>query len=360
MGRRVTLTSRDRVNRMFMRREQDRIPRCDTFWPETVDRWRSEGLQGDAGTALKRLECDLHGISWISPQIFPGREELVAEDEQTKVIRDGFGKTVRYWKGRSGTPEHLGFDCETREIWEQQYKPRLLRNPLQLKLAELKQHYCEAGERWSYLAGVEPFELSRYVMGDEITLIAMCEDPEWIADFARVYTDVCLKHFDAIYDAGVHTDGLWIYGDMAYNHATVCSPSHYRELIWPQHKRLVDWAHARGMKFIFHTDGDVNGVIDLYLSAGIDCLQPLEAKANMDVRVLAPRYGDRLALFGNINVMTMATNNLEKIEAEIASKFAAGKATRGYMYHSDHSVPPSVSWQTYQQIIGLVDKYGWY
>jgi uroporphyrinogen decarboxylase len=114
------------------------------------------------------------------------------------------------------------------------------------------------------------------------------------------------------------------------------------------------------MRFIFHTDGDVNGVMDLYLEAGFDCLQPLEAKANMDVRRLCPRYGDRMAFFGNIDVMTMATNDLARIEAEIVAKFAAGKATQGYIYHSDHSIPPSVSWETYQGIMRLVDRYGWY
>ena len=30
------------------------------------------------------------------------------------------------------------------------------------------------------------------------------------------------------------------------------------------------------------------------------------------------------------------------------------------MYHSDHSVPPQVSWQTYQALIGFLDKYGTY
>jgi uroporphyrinogen decarboxylase len=131
-------------------------------------------------------------------------------------------------------------------------------------------------------------------------------------------------------------------------------------LIWPQHKRLVDWAHGRGMKFIYHTDGDVNGVMDLYVQAGFDCLQPLEAKASMDIRKLCPKYGNRMSFFGNIDVMVMATNDLEKIEAEIAGKLAAGKATKGYVYHSDHSVPPQVSWDTYQFIIDCLKRYGRY
>ena len=74
----------------------------------------------------------------------------------------------------------------------------------------------------------------------------------------------------------------------------------------------------------------------------------------------APAYGNRLAMFGNIDVMKMATNDLGLIEEEMRTKFAAGMATRGYAYHSDHSVPPQVSWDTYQAIIGFVERYGTY
>jgi len=59
-------------------------------------------------------------------------------------------------------------------------------------------------------------------------------------------------------------------------------------------------------------------------------------------------------------VMVMGSNDKERIEHEIATKFASGMATKGYAYHSDHSVPPLVSWQTYQFIMQLIDRYGWY
>jgi uroporphyrinogen decarboxylase len=198
------------------------------------------------------------------------------------------------------------------------------------------------------------------MIGDEIAMIGMAEDPEWIRDISSTFCDVTLQNLDACMATGIRPDGLWIYGDMAFKTATFCSPEMYRDIIWPDHKRLAEWAHAHRMKIIFHTDGDVNGVMDLYLKAGFDCLQPLECKANMDITKLCPAYGDKMAFFGNINVMVMKDNDLAAIEQEIKTKFAAGKKTRGYVYHSDHSVPPQVSWQTYQGVIELVKKHGNY
>ena len=356
------LTGRERVDRAMEHRNQDRVPRFESFWDETILRWEKEGLRGGKRAVLDLLDTDFHGLNWLWPQVYPGQEEVMEEDDETRVIRDGQGKVIRYWKSKSGTPEHIGFGCETREIWQETYKPALLDTGLQVDPDAIVRSYRDGRKkgRWCHLTSVEPFEETRSVLGDEITLMAMAEDPEWIQDVAVTFTDQVIRNLDAVMATGIQPDGLWIYGDMAFNHSTMCSPAMYRDLIWPDHKRLADWAHAHRMKFIYHTDGDVNGVLDLYAEAGFDCLQPLESKANMDIRKLAPVYGDRFTFFGNIDVMKMITNDLGLIEEEIATKFPAGMEHRGYIYHSDHSIPPQVSWETYQGIIKLVDKHGRY
>lgn len=347
---------------MFARQDHDRVPRHDSYWPETVARWQREGLQWDDKDALRLLGADFQTLCWSWPAPFPGQREVLSQDHETETVRDDWGGIARFWKGRSGTPEHIGFGCDTREDWETTYRAAMLAAPNQinLKLAALRWQEGRALGKWTHLTGVEGFEALRRLIGDENCLIAMIEDPEWIRDIVKVHTEVVLRSFEAILAEGVQPDGLWIYGDMAYNHATMCSPAMYRELVWPFHKQMADWAHERGMKVIYHTDGRVSGVLDLYIEAGFDCLQPIEAKAGMDIREFAPTHGDRLAMFGNIDVMKMGTNDLDIIEEEIRTKFAAGKAVRGYMYHSDHSVPPQVSWATYKAIIGFVEHYGNY
>ena len=358
----TALTSRERVNRMMERREQDRIPRHESFWPETLTRWEGEGLVGGREAVLEKLGSDFADVGWCWPAPFPGEERMVSETDETKVMRDQHGKLVRYWKHKSGTPEHLGFECDTKEVWEKTFKPAMLEKWLQYDIPAAKERFerGHAAGKWTHFTGVEPFEETRAIMGDEISLIAMAMEPEWVEDVAVTFTDIWIRNLDAAYAAGIHPDGLWIYGDMAFKSATMCSPAMYRELIWPQHKRLADWAHSHGMKLIYHTDGDINGVMDLYIEAGFDCLQPLETKASMDIRKLCPAYGDKLSFMGNIDVMKMITNDLGIIEEEIISKFAAGKATHGYCYHSDHSVPPQVSWKTYQAIIEMVKRHGNY
>ena len=356
------LTSRERVNRAMDGRDHDRIPRHESFWTDTINRWTQEGhLTGGQDEALQKLQSDMQGICWQWPSPF-GDQQVLEEDEQTQIVRDHHGKTVRLWKHRMGTPEHIDFGCKTRDDWETVYKPRLLKEGIRTKpddTVELDAK-AKAGDRWSFLAGIEGFEATRTLIGDEIAMIAMMEDPQWIMDISDTVIDLSIQGYEQMLAAGAKPDGLWVYGDMAYNHATMCSPEMYKELLWPGHKRLADWAHSHGMKFIYHTDGDVNGVIDLYVEAGFDCLQPLEAKANMDIRKLCPMYGDALTFFGNIDVMILGSNDLEKVEAEVTEKLAAGMATKRYIYHSDHSIPPSCNFETWQFVIALVERLGWY
>lgn len=343
-------------------RDHDRVPRSETFWDQTLARWVDEGQIGSEAEVWALLENDFGSLCWSWPSPFPGRHEIIEENDQTKVIVDQFGQKARHWKTQAGTPEHLGWECTDRDIWENHFKPAMLKTGLHVDLDVIRQRYqrYQAFDLWTFLAGAESFEMTRKMLGDEVSLMAMALEPDWIADISKVHTDLLIRDYQAILDAGIKPDGIWMYGDMAYNHATMCSPAMYRDLIWPDHKRLADFAHANDMKFIFHTDGDVNGIMDLYLEAGFDALQPLEAKANMDIRKLCPSYGDRLCFFGNIDIMIMATNDLEKIEAEVMGKLKAGMAAGSYIYHSDHSVPVSVDWASWRHVIDLINRHGWY
>ncbi len=365
-----SMTGRERVNAAMQGRDHDRVPRHESLWRDTLERWNQQGtFSGDQQAALDLLGSDFQILCSCWPTPF-AKEEVISRDDQTYTARDMHGKTIRSWLHRAGTPEHIGFGCTSRDDWESTYKPLLLRDGVRNTLASAEEQWqiiptrqwqlAQATGRWAYLAGIEGFEATRALLGDETTMIAMVEDPEWIRDISETYADLVLESNRRIMEAGVRPDGFWIYGDMAYNHATMCSPAMYRELIWPAHKRLCQWAHDHDLKFIYHTDSDVRGVMDLYVEAGFDALQPLEAKANMDIRTLAPTYGDRLTLFGNIDVMIMGANDLDKLEHEVRTKLAAGMATRRYIYHSDHSVPPSCDFPTWQFVIELLDRYGNY
>ncbi len=356
------LTSRQRVQRMMDRQDHDRIPRHDGYWPETLQRWQREGGPGATADALTQLNNDITGICWSWPVPFPGHKEILAQTEQTQDVRDSMGRVVRVWKQQSGTPEHLSFGCDSYERWRTTYAPALRVAPPTVDPAQSLRSSQRDGQAGLYrtLRSPDPFESMRQLVGDEIVLPAMALEPQWIVEMSNLYTDLYLRDYQAILDAGAQAEALWVYGDVGYNHGTFFSPAMYRQLIWPDHVRMCQWAHARGLKFIYHTDGDVRGFMDLFVEGQFDCLQPLEAKANMDVRQLSPSYGGQLSFMGNIDATVLSAGDRARIEHEVLTKLAAGMQQRGYCYHSDHSVPPGVSWSTYRCLIELLDRHGNY
>lgn len=356
-------TSRERVQCAVEHKPHDRVPRFDTFWEDTLKRWASEGLTGGEDGAHEALRADMMRLTpFIWPAPFPNRREILSREGNTVRIRDEWGGIVRQFTDHQTTPEHLAWDCDSKDAWMKVFKPAIMETSMPLDFEDIARRHQRANDRqlWRYIPTVEPFECLRKLIGDEEFMMALIDEPEWIAEIAEVTTTRIIKDLEIVHAHGIRADGLWIYGDLAYNHSTFCSPGLYRELIWSQHRRMCDWAHDRGLKTIYHTDGNAIGVMDLLVQAGVDVLQPLECKANMTIDALYPQYGEHLCFFGNIDVMVLISADLAAIEAEIRNKFTAGMKNNGYIYHSDHSVPPQVSWKLYQQIIHLIDTYGNY
>jgi uroporphyrinogen-III decarboxylase len=59
-------------------------------------------------------------------------------------------------------------------------------------------------------------------------------------------------------------------------------------------------------------------------------------------------------------VTVLLTNDRDAIRAELESKIRAALPYQGYMYHSDHSIPPGVTLATYRRVLDEVRRIGQY
>ncbi len=94
---------------------------------------------------------------------------------------------------------------------------------------------------------------------------------------------------------------VWYGDDLAYTEGLMVSPKVLRKYFFPWIEELAAMAHAAGMPFIMHTDGNVQAVLDDLIALGLNALHPIEPKA-MDLYELKRRYGQKLAFFGNIDL----------------------------------------------------------
>jgi uroporphyrinogen decarboxylase len=310
---------------------------------------------------------DLHmtgGLFDIMP--LRGVNETVEETAEWAIRRNGAGASLKWWKHKSGTPEHIAFRMTSREIWERDYRPHLLgADPARLrdmKNRRKKLARAAAAGKWICFGELFIWELARASMGDVTLYENLLLDPGWIRDYGRVYTDFFKTHFTLAFAELGKPDGVLLAEDLGYRNGLFVSPEVLRELIFPFYAELVSFFHDLGLPVILHSCGSVVDALPLIVEAGFDALNPMERKAHgNDPFLFAERYGERLAFFGGLDARLFETNDSDLIGREI-EKYLAGMKARGarLIFASDHSLSPMVRYETYLRALDVYRRHMWY
>ncbi len=99
-------------------------------------------------------------------------------------------------------------------------------------------------------------------------------------------------------------EAAFIGEDIAFKSGPMIRVSWLEEHYFPRQARVFAALHARGKKVIFHSDGNLNAIMDGLVEAGIDGLNPVEISAGMDLSDLHRRY-PHLVFAGGIDVTNL-------------------------------------------------------
>jgi uroporphyrinogen decarboxylase len=345
------LTSRERIERILKREPVDRIGLCESFWSDTRKAWIEAGdIPADVGFEdlfgfdIARCGC----LNLVADLDF--KPEVIEEDEETSLSRDGNGALMRRHKLHASTPEHVDFTVKDRIGWEEFAKPKLTfdRRRLNFEAYRNARRHAAEKERFFCWTAAHAFELMKNIAGHENMLVGMALDPDWVRDMANTYSRMLVEHMETLFAEEGKPDGIWFYEDMGFKQHPFMSPEMYEEIMLPAHRATFEFAHSLGLPVVVHSCGYVEPLIPGLIEAGMDCLQVMEVKAGMDCRRLKKEYGDRISFIGGIDVRKLYTNDLAQIEQEIMDRVPAMMEGSGYVLHSDHSIPNTVNYASYR------------
>jgi len=348
------LTSKERINRILKRQSVDRIGVFESFWADTHSEWVRQGHLGKDEPLDDHFGLDIR-LCW--PFNMGGDldrpDEVVEETDRTKLVRNSNGALLRWWKDKSGTPEHVDFLVKDRAGWEEHIRPHLTNVDDYLRRIDFESYRqirdkCTRENLWFGWSGVNVFELMHPVCGHEYMLMGMALDPDWVKDMCNVYAELTVRLMEILFDREGSPDGIWFYEDMGFKLKPFMSPAMYEQIVQPAHKRTFDYAHSLSLPVIVHSCGYVEPLVGGLIEAGMDCLQAMEVKAGMDLVRLKKTYGDRIALMGGLDIRALETNDLSSVQAELDAKLPAAIEGGGYCLHSDHSVSTRVEYETYK------------
>ncbi len=354
-------------------RELDRVPVGEFFWTNFVRRCQKE--YGPSFSPYHHWDLDLIVINPNMDPHITGIQVLEKDDDHI-VLKTGFGAVIES-RSDCPMPAFREFQTQTYEQMDalvfddpaddRRYHQAVadqingVGDAINLELPNFVDRVKSVADDFCVFGSVcEPHEMIWRIMGTDNVLLKLAEEPRRMARFIERLGEFLEGIVHAqVKAAGGLLKGLYVWGDVAYDHGMFFSPAYWREVYQPQVKRICDAAHSYGLKTIYHGCGDARAIYDGLIEAGVDCYNPLEAKAGLDVVELKRQFGRRWAFNGNIDVRVLATNDREKVRREVLRKLNAARGG-GYILQSDHSVPDNVAPATYDYVIQLAREFGNY
>ncbi len=352
-------SSREVVESLMRHRTAERMGVVDFPWADTLQGWIKQGYpvegDGEPVSPVDHFNFDLascgEGFPWKA-RLVP--DVVVEEADEWKLVRDGNGALLRWWKRKSGTPEHVSFDMSSRSTWEREYRLHVVGSARSRVTPQLVQNTrkdllrWQKKGKWTYFSHRFVWENLRGSLGDLCLYEAMLLQPEWIQDYCRVYTDLYKECFAILLDEGGLPDGVWLCEDLGYKGSLFCSPALYSRLIFPYFREMVSFFHSYGLVVVLHTCGLAEPILPHVLEAGFDALHPMEVKAGNDPLRIASKYGDRLALIGGLDARVLESGDRRRTEKEV-TKLTEGMKSRGapYIFSSDHSLSTHVDYRDF-------------
>jgi uroporphyrinogen decarboxylase len=197
----------------------------------------------------------------------------------------------------------------------------------------------------------------RDLLGYEEALMAPLVEPE----AAMAFLDRIVDYNLAVAERAVRAFGVKIIAttdDVAMAAGPLFPPDVYAERILPSFRRAVQGFKALGCLTVKHCDGNVLPLVEGWIDAGIDGLDPIDPGAGLTLAAMKRAYGDRIALKGNIDcVNTLCTGTPEEVREEVRRAIADG-GPGGLILSSSNTIHRGVRPENYRAMLKALQDLG--
>lgn len=208
---------------------------------------------------------------------------------------------------------------------------------------------------WGIVEGTSSF------LGIENCWTYLGMEPELMKAWFDRYADWLCGEVDSCIDAGV--DVITLSDDWGSNKRMLFAPAMWRQLVKPYAARVVKHANARGVPVNLHSDGHVMDIMDDIVEMGYASMHPVQESAGMDPRTIKDKYGDRLVVYGSLDVIDgLLGLEDDELADYITKRFAIYAPGGGYIFNTGHfvqpDIPPARLVRAYTLVKQLAQQYG--
>jgi uroporphyrinogen decarboxylase len=165
-------------------------------------------------------------------------------------------------------------------------------------------------------------------------------------------------------ELGPNVDIIKIGDDLGTQESLMISPRMYRSMLKPIHADFIRFIKERTRaKVMFHTDGDVEPLIEDFIEIGVDILNPIQTSAGRmsDLRALKANYGKRITFCGAVDTHRLlpfgTPDEVRQGVRHIIECLAPGG---GFMLGAVHTVMNDVPAENVLAMVDAVEEFGRY
>jgi uroporphyrinogen decarboxylase len=374
------MTSRERVKSAITGHRPDRIPVHEDFWTDTLDVWKTKGLPErieyfppeDPGTSLDNwvdeyFDYDLAVMFLDASPRMP--QKVLDRDGDWYTYSDRWGYTAKKPYGKSGTIEYVETETKSKEDWNR-LAERFVLEPGDTARIDDRNYFehftpypawSNARKKYDRLR-----EQNRYILFKDYgpwegvwrhreftkSLMDLATDPEWLSEMALTHHRLRKDILEKCLAEGMKPDGFFMVDDLGSSNGPLISPTMFRDIFKPLYAEMGSWLAEHNISFWLHTCGNTELFFEDYIECGVQVMNPLQVSAGLDAVELKTKYSDRLAFYGNIDAHLLDSDPVT-LEKEIRRRIEIFR-DGGWIYHSDHSVPPTMEYDLFLRMMDLL------
>ena len=260
-----------------------------------------------------------------------------------KETKDAFGR-IHYVDGIMKTPESM------RDIWYPDIDTLKSRLEKLLELARPK--------GFGIICQVQtaPFVVAT-AMGYQDYWLNTLTNPSFVHEFTKRIHEWTFKELELYLKYPI--DGIKIGSAFVTNKGPMCSPEMLEEFELSYARQQVTIAKQASKIIFLHIDGNIANMIPNFIEMGIDVINPIETcDGKQDIYDIKCKYGDRIALCGNIDINGVLLNGTaEQVKSDVVKHIEGLADGGGYIVASSHDIHDLIPIENFYAMREAVHEY---
>jgi len=204
------------------------------------------------------------------------------------------------------------------------------------------------------------FENARDLRGMANFLMDCIRNKEWVHTLMSKVCEIqCARVETYLSEVGEYLDVICVADDLSGQDRPLMSPSMYREMIKPYHKKYLEVIKNNTDAFLhFHSCGTVQYFLEDLIALEVDIINPVQVSAKgMDPKKLKTEFGDRIIFWGGIDTQEILPHGTaEDTRREVRKMIRILGESGGYVLSAVHNIQAGVP---PENIVAMFDEaYG--